>query len=68
VRLGIRQARYFGSKKTLFQLAMAAAVANLTLYAASSIYSSLFILPLLLLSISIAYSLPRMTYRRFVFN
>jgi transposase len=68
VRLGIRQARYFGSKKTLFQLAMAAVVANQTLYAASSIYNSLFILPLLLLSLFIAYSLPRMTYRRFVFN
>jgi transposase len=31
VQLGIRQARYFGRAKTLFQLAMAAAVANLTL-------------------------------------
>jgi transposase len=30
-QLGIRQARYFGQAKTLFQLAMAAAVANLTL-------------------------------------
>jgi transposase len=30
-QLGIRQARYFGHPKTLFQLAMAAAVANLTL-------------------------------------
>jgi len=30
-QLGIRQARYFGHTKTLFQLAMAAAVANLTL-------------------------------------
>lgn len=30
-QLGIRQARYFGHAKTLFQLAMAAAVANLTL-------------------------------------
>ena len=68
VRLGIRQARYFGSKKTLFQLAMAAAVANLTLYAASSIDNSLFILPLLLLSLFIVYSLPRLTYRRLVFN
>ena len=64
VRLGIRQARYFGSKKTLFQLAMAAAVANLTLYAASSI----FILPLLSLSLFIVYSLPRMTYRRLFIN
>ena len=30
VQLGIRQARYVGKSKTLFQLAMAAAVANLT--------------------------------------
>jgi transposase len=33
VQLGIRQARYFGRKKTLFQLLMAATVANLTLLA-----------------------------------
>jgi transposase len=33
VQLGIRQARYFGRRKTLFQLLMAAAVANLTLIA-----------------------------------
>jgi hypothetical protein len=31
--LGIRQARYFGGAKTLFQLCIAAAVANLTLLA-----------------------------------
>jgi hypothetical protein len=31
VQLGIRQARYFGRPKTLFQLLMAATVANLTL-------------------------------------
>jgi hypothetical protein len=47
---------------------MAAAVANLTLYAASSIDNSLFTLPLLLLSLFIVYSLPRLTYRRLVFN
>jgi len=35
VQLGIRQARYVGHPKTLFQLAMAAAVANLTLLAAA---------------------------------
>lgn len=35
VQLGIRQARYFGRRKTLFQLLMAAAVANLTLIAGS---------------------------------
>lgn len=33
VQLGIRQARYFGRKKTLFQLLLAATVANLTLVA-----------------------------------
>lgn len=33
VQLGIRQARYFGRKKTLFQLLMAATLANLTLVA-----------------------------------
>ena len=33
VQLGIRQARYFGRRKTLFQLLMAATVANLTLMA-----------------------------------
>jgi transposase len=36
VQLGIRQARYFGRTKTLFQLCVAAAVANLTLLAATS--------------------------------
>jgi transposase len=35
VQLGIRQARYVGRAKTLFQVAVAAAVANLTLLAAS---------------------------------
>lgn len=34
VQLGIRQARYFGRIKTLFQLLLAATVANLTLMAA----------------------------------
>jgi len=33
VQLGIRQARYFGRRRTLFQLLMAATVANLTLIA-----------------------------------
>ena len=32
--LGVRQARYFGRRKTLFQALMVAAVANLTLVAA----------------------------------
>src|SRR6266480_1425965 len=35
-QLGIRQARYFGRTKTLFQVCLAAAVANLTLLAAFS--------------------------------
>ncbi len=35
VQLGVRQTRYFGRHKTLFQLLMAAAVANLTLVAGS---------------------------------
>ena len=34
VRLGIRKSRYFGRKKTCFQLVMAAVVANLTLVVA----------------------------------
>jgi transposase len=37
VQLGLRQARYVGRTKTLFQLLMAAAVANLTLLAQVSI-------------------------------
>jgi hypothetical protein len=35
-QLGIRQARYFGRTKTLFQVCLAAAVANLTLLATTS--------------------------------
>ena len=34
VRLGIRQSRYFGKRKTCFQVIMAAVVANLTLVVA----------------------------------
>ena len=33
MQLGVRQARYFGRAKTLFQLILAATVANLTLVA-----------------------------------
>ena len=36
VQLGVRKARYFGNAKVLFQLAMTATVANLTLIAATS--------------------------------
>ena len=40
VQLGIRQARYVGRTKTLFQLLMAAAVANLTLLANTALQES----------------------------
>jgi hypothetical protein len=36
VQLGIRQARYFGRRKTLFQVLLAATVANLTLVASQT--------------------------------
>ena len=36
VQLGIRQARYFGRRKTLFQVLLAATVANLTLVASQA--------------------------------
>lgn len=49
-QLGIRQARYFGRNKTAFQLAMAAAVANLTLATAHSSPS----LPITMLSCVLA--------------
>ena len=41
VQLGIRQARYVGRKKTLFQLLMAATVANLTLLASKGNWEGL---------------------------
>jgi hypothetical protein len=66
VRLGIRKARYFGSAKVLFQLAMAAAVANLTLFANSTRPMPSFFLYLLLMSIITIIGVSRMTYRRFV--
>jgi hypothetical protein len=57
VQLGIRQSRYFGRRKTLFQVLMAATVANLTLIAgamgpmgtlASNFLVALLFLPLVL--------------------
>jgi hypothetical protein len=36
VQLGIRQARYIGRTKIVFQVCLAAAVANLTILAATS--------------------------------
>jgi len=44
VRLGIRNARYVGSTKMLFQLAMAAAVANLSLFATHLSHEALSVL------------------------
>ena len=40
VQLGIRQARYFGRRKTLFQVLLAAAVANLTLVASQAAHGA----------------------------
>lgn len=64
VRLGIRQARYFGSNKTLFQLAMAAAVANLTMFAATRVANPSFVLLTLFFAVLIVDSFLRLTYRR----
>ena len=65
IRLGVRKARYFGSTKVLFQLAMAAAVANLTLFIGSHLSGASFVLSLLLMSAITVIGLTRMTYRRF---
>lgn len=51
-QLGLRQARYFGGAKTAFQLALAAAVANLTLAIAHSGSSPAPVAPHLLLFIA----------------
>ena len=40
VQLGIRQARYFGRRKTLFQVLLAATVANLTLVASQAAHGA----------------------------
>jgi hypothetical protein len=66
IRLGMRKARYFGSTKVLFQLAMAAAVANLTLFIGSHFSGASFVLSLLIISMTAAIGLSRMTYTRFV--
>ena len=68
VRLGIRNARYFGMKKVLFQLAMAAAVANLTLYASVASSSLSFIAALHMFAFWLAINLQRMSYRRLYFQ
>jgi len=66
IRLGVRKARYFGSTKVLFQLAMAAAVANLTLFVGSQVSGVSFVLALVLMATISVLGLTRMTYRRFV--
>ena len=63
-RLGIRKARYFGSSKVLFQLAMAAAVSNLTLFATSLLPAGPFIAPLLLVSFMLLLVISRIDYRK----
>jgi hypothetical protein len=70
VQLGIRQARYFGRGKTLFQLLMAATVANLTLVAtktgqmrAKGGHSSLFSTAILAAAMSIRHHLSHLQFR-----
>jgi len=70
VQLGIRQARYFGRRKTRFQLLMAATVANLTLIAtkmgqmrAQGGHSSLFSTAILTLAKSIQHHLSHLQLR-----
>jgi transposase len=52
-QLGIRQARYFGRAKTAFQLAMAAAVANLSLAIAHLGSSFVHLWPLLIVLVAV---------------
>jgi hypothetical protein len=66
IRLGVRKARYVGSTKVLFQLAMAAAVANLTLCVGLHLSGASFVLCLILSSAITTIAVTRMTYRRFV--
>lgn len=63
IRLGVRKARYFGAHKVLFQLAMAATVANLTLFARSQFNPVSFACCLLLLSTITVVGLSRIAQR-----
>jgi len=54
VQLGLRKARYFGTKKVLFQLAMVAAVANFTLVAARAVNLPSFFSMLIYVSVTLA--------------
>lgn len=66
VQLGIRNARYLGSAKTLFQLAMAAAVANLSLFAGHLSHEALSVLVQALMGVVVlATILLRIDQRRF---
>ncbi|MCL5266974.1 MAG: hypothetical protein M1469_02590 [Bacteroidetes bacterium] len=54
LQLGLRKARYFGTKKVLFQLAMTAAVANFALVAARAANLSPFFSALIYVSVLVA--------------
>lgn len=64
VQLGLRKARYFGSAKVLFQLAMTAAVANLTLTAASPLFFALLLLLSVLLTTDLISNSSKYQYDR----
>jgi len=63
IRLGVRKARYFGLTKVLFQLAMAASVANLTLFARSQFNPVAFVYCLLFMSTITLVGLSRIAKR-----
>ena len=63
MRFGARKARYFGSSKVLFQFAMTAALANLTLMASRSQNGLFIFLVLTLMLVFLLASRSRMSYR-----
>ncbi len=67
VQLGVRQARYLGSKKLAFQIAMAGAVANLTLAMSTSGSDRLTSALMPLVVLAVAYAL-RVLRPQFLFN
>ena len=67
VQLGVRQARYLGSKKLAFQIAMAGAVANLTLAMSASGSDRLASALMPLVVLAVAYAL-RVLRPQFLFN
>jgi hypothetical protein len=62
MRFGARKARYFGSSKVLFQFAMAAALANLTLMASQTQNGPLIFFVLTLILVLVLGSRSRMSY------